>query len=190
MERSIYDSNEAVKKIVEIGRNMITVRRMSFIRKTIICGTLVVAGNKLTTLGTTWGLKSVKDLSKSESKAVQDFLKNKEKIMKLAVDSDRKRKSVEKLYSMNKKVIIFDVDGTIANVEHRRHFVNQKPADWKSFRAETVNDTLLNMFVTLQKGSLPKVMRLLSFLLGMSLKERLLRNKFLSGLETVTKDCS
>ena len=42
---------------------------------------------------------------------------------------------------MNKKVIIFDVDGTIANVEHRRHFVNQKPADWKSFRAETVNDT-------------------------------------------------
>ena len=24
MERSIYDSNEAVKKIVEIGRNMIT----------------------------------------------------------------------------------------------------------------------------------------------------------------------
>ena len=42
---------------------------------------------------------------------------------------------------MNKKVIIFDVDGTIANVEHRRHFVNQKPADWKSFSAETVNDT-------------------------------------------------
>ena len=50
--------------------------------------TAVVAGNKLCTLGTTWGIKSVKDLSKSESRAVQDFLKNKKKIMKLAVDSD------------------------------------------------------------------------------------------------------
>ena len=42
---------------------------------------------------------------------------------------------------MNKKVIIFDVDGTIEIVEHSIHFLNQKPADWKSFRAETVNDT-------------------------------------------------
>ena len=97
----------------------------------------VVAGNKLTTLGTTWGLKSVKDLSKSESKAVQDFLKNKEN-NETALTVTAK---IGWLYSMNKKVIIFDVDGTIANVEHRRHFVNQKPADWKSFRAETVNDT-------------------------------------------------
>ena len=41
---------------------------------------------------------------------------------------------------MNKKTIIFDVDGTIANVEHRRHFVNGNN-DWDSFRKETVNDT-------------------------------------------------
>ena len=44
-------------------------------------------------------------------------------------------------YSMNKKVVIFDVDGTIADCEHRRHFVTQQPADWKSFRAETRFDT-------------------------------------------------
>ena len=39
-----------------------------------------------------------------------------------------------------KKTIIFDVDGTIADVEHRRHFVNGNN-DWDSFRKETVNDT-------------------------------------------------
>ena len=41
---------------------------------------------------------------------------------------------------MGKKVVIFDVDGTIADVEHRRHFVNGNN-DWDSFRKETVNDT-------------------------------------------------
>ena len=41
---------------------------------------------------------------------------------------------------MIKKTIIFDVDGTIADVEHRRHFVNGNN-DWDSFRKETVNDT-------------------------------------------------
>lgn len=42
---------------------------------------------------------------------------------------------------MPKRTIIFDVDGTIADVEHRRHFVSQQPADWKSFRNSTVFDT-------------------------------------------------
>ena len=36
--------------------------------------------------------------------------------------------------------IIFDVDGTLMNVEHRRHFVEGNN-DWASFEAETVNDT-------------------------------------------------
>ena len=43
-----------------------------------------------------------------------------------------------------KKVIIFDVDGTIADVEHRRHLVNGdkgfKP-DWTAFRKATRFDT-------------------------------------------------
>ena len=43
--------------------------------------------------------------------------------------------------TMKKQTIIFDVDGTIADVEHRRHFVTQKPADWKSFKSETRFDT-------------------------------------------------
>ena len=41
---------------------------------------------------------------------------------------------------IKKQTIIFDVDGTIADVEHRRHFVNGNN-DWDSFRKETVNDT-------------------------------------------------
>jgi len=39
------------------------------------------------------------------------------------------------------KTVIFDVDGTIADVEHRRHFVNGGNKDWNSFKKETVNDT-------------------------------------------------
>tara|TARA_B100000212_G_C27114972_1_gene422352 strand:+ start:32 stop:307 length:276 start_codon:yes stop_codon:yes gene_type:complete len=90
MKKSIYENNEAVMKIVEIGRNMITAceKNALYPQDDYMWNTAVVAGNKLTTLGTTWGIKSVQDLSKSESKAVQDFLKNKEKIMQSAVDSD------------------------------------------------------------------------------------------------------
>ena len=45
---------------------------------------------------------------------------------------------------MMNKVIIFDVDGTIADVEHRRHLVNGDKgfkADWTAFREATVDDT-------------------------------------------------
>ena len=44
------------------------------------------------------------------------------------------------MMKQERKTIIFDVDGTIADVEHRRHFVNGNN-DWDSFRKETVNDT-------------------------------------------------
>lgn len=51
---------------------------------------------------------------------------------------------MERFSLMDKKCIIFDVDGTIADVEHRRHLVNGdkgfKP-DWTAFRKATVNDT-------------------------------------------------
>ena len=37
--------------------------------------------------------------------------------------------------------IIFDVDGTLMDISHRKKFVEQRPKDWDSFRAETPNDT-------------------------------------------------
>lgn len=41
---------------------------------------------------------------------------------------------------MSKRTIIFDVDGTIADVEHRRHLVNGDNKDWNAFRNATVDD--------------------------------------------------
>ncbi len=37
--------------------------------------------------------------------------------------------------------IIFDMDGTLADVTHRRHFVETKPKDWNSFYAGMIGDT-------------------------------------------------
>ena len=37
--------------------------------------------------------------------------------------------------------VIFDVDGTLMDITHRRHFVTQRPKDFVSFRAATTNDT-------------------------------------------------
>ena len=34
-----------------------------------------------------------------------------------------------------KKVIVFDVDGTLADIEHRRHWVMNKPKNWNAFFA-------------------------------------------------------
>lgn len=36
--------------------------------------------------------------------------------------------------------VIFDVDGTLMNIEHRRHFVNDGNNDWKAFEDAMVND--------------------------------------------------
>jgi hypothetical protein len=30
--------------------------------------------------------------------------------------------------------VIFDVDGTLLNIEHRLHFIKKSPKDWKAFR--------------------------------------------------------
>lgn len=38
------------------------------------------------------------------------------------------------------KTWIFDIDGTLANIEHRRHFVTSKPKNWPAFNAAMIND--------------------------------------------------
>ena len=38
-------------------------------------------------------------------------------------------------------IVVFDIDGTLANIEHRRSFVATKPKNWKAFNAGIVNDT-------------------------------------------------
>lgn len=37
-------------------------------------------------------------------------------------------------------LVVFDIDGTLANIEHRIHHVRTKPKNWKKFREEIKND--------------------------------------------------
>jgi hypothetical protein len=49
------------------------------------------------------------------------------------------------------KVIVFDIDGTLADIEHRRQFVASKPKNWKAFTAGIPNDTPHEEIVFLAK---------------------------------------
>ena len=50
-------------------------------------------------------------------------------------------------------LVIFDIDGTIANIEHRLGYVRTKPKNWRAFDAgipnDTVNTPVAEMFHTL-----------------------------------------
>ena len=37
-------------------------------------------------------------------------------------------------------IYIFDIDGTLADISHRLHFIQQKPADWRAFFAACADD--------------------------------------------------
>jgi len=37
--------------------------------------------------------------------------------------------------------VVVDVDGTLANTSHRKHFVENKPKDWAAWNAGMANDT-------------------------------------------------
>lgn len=38
------------------------------------------------------------------------------------------------------KIVICDIDGTLANIEHRRGYVRYQPTNWFAFNQEMVND--------------------------------------------------
>ena len=40
------------------------------------------------------------------------------------------------------KIVVFDIDGTLANVDHRRQFVASRPKNWAAWNAGMVNDTV------------------------------------------------
>lgn len=53
------------------------------------------------------------------------------------------------------KAVVFDIDGTIADIEHRRHHVQRtdgKKKDWRMFNLEMVNDTPKPAIVELVKA--------------------------------------
>jgi len=45
--------------------------------------------------------------------------------------------------------IIFDMDGTLMNIEHRRHFVSGEKKDWQAFKDATIKDTPFDNIVSL-----------------------------------------
>jgi FMN phosphatase YigB (HAD superfamily) len=42
---------------------------------------------------------------------------------------------------MKKKAYVFDIDGTLADITHRRHHVESKPKNWKAFKEGLSQDT-------------------------------------------------
>jgi len=50
-----------------------------------------------------------------------------------------------------KSCILFDIDGTLALIDHRRHFLDGNRPDWKSFNARMGDDTPNVPVVTLYK---------------------------------------
>lgn len=40
------------------------------------------------------------------------------------------------------KLYVFDLDGTLADCEHRLHYIHKKPKDWKSFLASVDKDVV------------------------------------------------
>ena len=48
--------------------------------------------------------------------------------------------------------IIFDIDGTLMDIEHRKKFVEQKPKDWNSFPEDTPNLDVFAVAIALQKA--------------------------------------
>ena len=49
------------------------------------------------------------------------------------------------------KTIIFDIDGTLANIAHRRPFLDQEKPDWKSFNEKIGDDEPHHAVVELYK---------------------------------------
>ena len=49
------------------------------------------------------------------------------------------------------QTVLFDIDGTIADIEHRRPFLDQDPPDWRSFNDAMGDDTPNAAVVALYK---------------------------------------
>lgn len=54
-------------------------------------------------------------------------------------------------------IIVFDIDGTLANIEHRRHYVSIKPKNWKAFneamKFDSINKDILFLLNTFKQNN-------------------------------------
>lgn len=55
-------------------------------------------------------------------------------------------------FTDSQKVVLFDIDGTLADIGHRRASLTKSPPDWKAFNAEMGSDTPNANIVSLYKA--------------------------------------
>lgn len=48
-------------------------------------------------------------------------------------------------------LIVFDLDGTLSNLDHRTHFISEAPRDWDAFYDACDKDTLIQPIATIYK---------------------------------------
>jgi len=73
---NLYENETALMQIVKLGRRMIDKCEFegAFKDDDEMWNNAVTAGNRLCTIGTTWGIQSVAELTRQEQKAVKAFL--------------------------------------------------------------------------------------------------------------------
>ena len=76
MSISYYDPNPQEKKLIEYGRDMITLAEANTLYPDDdeMWNAAVTAGNKLVTINTTYGMKSLSELKDNEKKAVYHYI--------------------------------------------------------------------------------------------------------------------
>src|SRR6266436_8545187 len=52
-------------------------------------------------------------------------------------------------------IYIFDIDGTLADISHRLHFIQEKPADWRAFFAACPEDKPIAEVIEVAKALQP-----------------------------------
>jgi hypothetical protein len=71
-----YEDNPHIMKLIKLGRDMISACEYDNIFKgeDAKWNACVTAGNKLTTVGTPWGIKSIEELTEFERKIMAEYL--------------------------------------------------------------------------------------------------------------------
>lgn len=62
-------------------------------------------------------------------------------IGKVVPESAIRNMAMQYDYMPMKKIVVVDIDGTVADISHRLHFAQSTPKDWKSFFAGVADDT-------------------------------------------------
>lgn len=82
-----------------------------------------------------------------------------------------------------KPTVLFDIDGTIANIKHRRKFLEQTSPDWKSFNASMGQDIPNEDVVSLYKSLWSKDDFEITLVTGRSDRHRKITEQWLSWNE-------